>query len=136
MSEHTKEPWTTSGSGIRMIIRGDDLMIVAVRHRVNADIHEANFRRIVACVNACAGLSTDDLEDSSMTILEHMLDQYGERLTALTTQRDDLLATLKSAEQYLTTRITGTHGYGETILLPIMRSAIASVEQPKGEITE
>lgn len=55
-----------------------------------------NARRIVACVNACAGISTEDLEESAMSILQHMEDQYGERLESLKQQHNELLAALKA----------------------------------------
>ena len=48
MSTHTKGPWVVDGSGIRAIVRGVDVTIVAVRHRLAAEVHEANARMIAA----------------------------------------------------------------------------------------
>ena len=49
MSEkYTRGPWKTEGEGIHALIRGGDATIVAVRHRLPADVHEANARLIAA----------------------------------------------------------------------------------------
>lgn len=44
----TPGPWTVDGEGIRALVRGADLTIVAVRHRLPGHIHEANVRLIAA----------------------------------------------------------------------------------------
>lgn len=55
-TERTPLPWRIDGEGIRALIRGSDVTIVAVRHRLLRDIHEANFAYIVQACN-----SFDDL---------------------------------------------------------------------------
>ncbi|ADE12186.1 hypothetical protein [Sideroxydans lithotrophicus] len=40
-------------------------------------------RRIAACLNACSSIPTEDLEDSSMNIIEYMEDQYTDRVDNL-----------------------------------------------------
>lgn len=102
MSEHTPEPWIVSeesfdNGGIQeTVIRGlDGRAAVAVTLEFgpnNPGMREANARRIVACVNACAGLSTVELE---------LISVMGERVQAKCVsdgykqQRDGLLAALK-----------------------------------------
>ena len=93
MSEkYTRGPRKTEGEGIHAIIRGGDATIVAVRHRLPADVHEANARRIVACVNACEGISTENLEDNRPVKLA--IQQYNN----VVKQRDELLKALMLAE--------------------------------------
>lgn len=53
----------------------------------DADISEANARRIAACWNACDGIPTAWLEGGAADILEHSI--------ALIKQRDELLAALR-----------------------------------------
>jgi hypothetical protein len=48
MSKHTPGPWRTDGDGIRTLIRGADMTIVAVRHRLDAKTHSANAKLIAA----------------------------------------------------------------------------------------
>jgi hypothetical protein len=43
-------------------------MTAPTGHDLIAVTHEANARRIVACVNACAGLSTEALESGALKI--------------------------------------------------------------------
>ena len=93
MSEKfTKGPWKTEREGIHALIRGGDATIVAVRHRLPADVHEANARRIVACVNACEGISTENLEDNRP--VKWVIQQYNN----VVKQRDELLKALMLAE--------------------------------------
>ena len=93
MSEKfTKGPWKTEREGINALIRGGDATIVAVRHRLPADVHEANARRIVACVNACEGISTENLEDNRP--VKWVIQQYNN----VVKQRDELLKALMLAE--------------------------------------
>lgn len=72
MSEHTKEPWRLRGYDIDDDVTGDsfiydgygDLVCIvqwAPDPQDNAEA-KANARRIVACVNACAGMPTEELE--------------------------------------------------------------------------
>jgi len=54
MSEHTREPWIASGRNQNNTI---DIWSMDCRHFVAAEATDANARRIVACVNACAGMA-------------------------------------------------------------------------------
>lgn len=109
---HTKEPWAVDPDerpGMAWnnhIISADNpnMTICFMAHDNTADniAGEANARRIVACVNACAGIPTDDLEacpDRGLFYLASHADQ-------LVKQRDDLLAALQSISN-----ITGDAGF-------------------------
>ena len=48
MGEHTPGPWAVDGAGPTAMVRGADLSIVAVRHRLPSATHEANARLIAA----------------------------------------------------------------------------------------
>lgn len=96
------------------------------------DNDEANARRLVACWNACEGISTEALERSDV-----IASMQGER-RRLETQRDDLLAALKAARQSLEVandepggpiRDTIWHGPAET-LFDFIDAAIAKATNP------
>lgn len=80
----------------------------------NADISEANARRIAACWNACDGIPTAWLEGGAADILEHSI--------ALIKQRDELLTALQlilSADY---------RGYGIDYIKGCANAAIAKAE--------
>lgn len=65
MSEHTPEPWQIKRIDGAVICAGDyKIAEMWLRERTMPDA-----RRIVACVNACAGISTKDLEDGRVEYL-------------------------------------------------------------------
>ena len=81
----------------------------------DADISEANARRIAACWNACDGIPTAWLEGGAADILEHSI--------ALIKQRDELLALL--------TEVAGNFTRDDDLpdnLLPRIDAAIDKVE--------
>jgi len=41
-SKWTKGPWSVDGDGVSALVRGGDATIVAIRHRLTAQTHEAN----------------------------------------------------------------------------------------------
>ena len=51
MTDHTQLPWKNDGDGLRALVRGADETIVALRHRLPREVHEANFALIVKAVN-------------------------------------------------------------------------------------
>lgn len=53
-AQHTPGPWTVEGEGIRAIVRGADFTIVAVRHRLPKETHDANARLIAAAPDLLA----------------------------------------------------------------------------------
>ena len=104
MSEqHTKEPWKVSGT--EHIVAGGNYVVAL-------DCKPEDARRIVACVNACAGLSTQCLEETGGGV-EHYI--------AVIKQRDDLLAALEEAA------FRAAHGECAHVQL-VCDTAIASVK--------
>lgn len=95
-TEHTPEPWISEGSFIG-IPNGKGTFYMSPLSGINQERREADARRIVACVNACAGLSTGFLEqiDSIQSALTGQLVVT----EVLENQRDELLAALEFARQ-------------------------------------
>jgi hypothetical protein len=90
MNEHTKEPWRVEymGSDEADVIGADDTSIIC---RSTGYMSDINARRIVACVNACAGIDTESLEadgygENWKEIASHRIELMG--------QRDELLEVL------------------------------------------
>jgi hypothetical protein len=100
---HTKEPWVELPGG-----RHDPEVIITTQDRIDqsrgeicgmdieftgkhGEEQKANARRIVACVNACAGIPTD--------VLEHAM-EFGaagiQTIESVKKQRDELLAALSA----------------------------------------
>lgn len=52
----TPGPWTVDGAGRWALVRGADMAIVATRHRLPGDVHEANARLIAAAPKMLAAL--------------------------------------------------------------------------------
>lgn len=94
--QHTAEPWFVKYQNA--IFGSDNYYICSaeygsndhaeIDHEINRgqSVADANARRIVACVNACAGLSTQCLEETGGGV-EHYI--------AVIKQRDELLAALE-----------------------------------------
>lgn len=93
MSEikHTPEPWAVeishNGGCVKIVETGleyprslGQLVSYGDRQDINA---KANARRIVAAVNACAGLSTDELEKTEVQKIAQQRDQLLEALKGL-----------------------------------------------------
>ncbi len=103
MMSHTKEPWRigrfagpASYEVVRETVGATDIVVdtetgVYVLAQCNNNFPEdakANASRIVACVNACAGISTENLEDNIP--VKELARRYNETIR----QRAQLLATL------------------------------------------
>jgi hypothetical protein len=97
---HTKEPWSlkevANYSGrIKYLVPVDSenmsLLTIVENERAvfPAICEDEDARRIVACVNACAGISTENLEDNLP--LKELAHRYNKTLK----QRDKLLTALK-----------------------------------------
>lgn len=92
---HTKEPWEygedcDSEWYVKRAETNEQLAFTVVSA---PGIAEANARRIVACVNACKGVSTEWLEaNKSIVVLGAPI---ADRFRAVEQQRDELLAALK-----------------------------------------
>ena len=95
-NKHTPEPWRTAErSGFPFHI--DDARGESVAVMLADDDHDEqrgldNARRIVACVNACAGIPNEQLECDNVEFVRI----FNERNT-LKQQRDELLAALEEA---------------------------------------
>lgn len=118
MSEHTKEPWAIHPLMARIVPEDhisrpigadDDAKVDAAtyaqeicamhwpdRNRSEEEVL-ANARRIVACVNACAGIQTEVLE----TLEDKTLNELFKRQEAeYQEQRDKLLRALKMVDRH------------------------------------
>ncbi len=67
--EHTAEPWINDGTVVSAKVdpeNSDDYIapVCYMDEDWTTEIQQANARRIVACVNYCAGLSTEYLENA------------------------------------------------------------------------
>lgn len=102
---HTKEPWISMPGG-----RFDRDVIITTQDRVDQSYGEicsmdveftgkmgneqkANARRIVACVNACAGISTENLQDNLP------VNELARRYNVVLGQRELLLMVIRQFKQ-------------------------------------
>ena len=99
MSGHTKEPWDWSEHKFNSAPFEGTLDAecgiyppLGESGPVAIASGKENARRIVACVNACAGIPTDDLEACPDRGLFHLADHANQ----LVIQRDELLAALEN----------------------------------------
>lgn len=105
--QHTREPWRVSGSGtMRFIdapVGNGVVQEVATCMRVGYGGMDANARRIVACVNACAGVETIALEQlansNGLTRVFNERAEYSAMAGQLEQQRDQLLRALDQLVQ-------------------------------------
>lgn len=110
MIEHAKEPWNVENVEFGAEVT-EDLCILASSPSFreiaqisrcyqgdrDKEMEQANARRIVACVNACAGVPMDWLESG----LPGCLQNVREERDAYLQQRDDLLSELRAAHQII-----------------------------------
>lgn len=107
MSNHTPEPWSKNAIS-PTVYDGNGIAILRCEGRTLIAENEANARRIVACVNACAGVSTEKLEGEASNLREWheqmRLDAIDiaarnldlkDQLTTVTAQRDELLQAMR-----------------------------------------
>ncbi len=85
--QHTQEPWSATDYDV---YAPTGVCIVNVKSTKNLPC-AANAARIVACVNACAGIPTDDLQAS-----RNAFDAMPATIRLLQQQRDELLAALQA----------------------------------------
>lgn len=140
MNEHTKEPWAVdpdNRDGMEwnnhiVSEKNPHLRICFMAHdgtNENAT-GEANARRIVACVNACAGIETYALElmTGELLLLNQITHKTRERLTKKAVQyrkqRDALLAALKE----LAAALDPEDWMGDISMLNFIESAIQKAE--------
>ena len=96
MSNHTPEPWRV-GRPFNVVsdtpvpeMGGSDAVEYYGGHLIGESIIEANARRIVACVNACAGMRNDELEGGLLIGVMQV------KIDLLESQRDELLEAAKA----------------------------------------
>lgn len=138
MRKHTIEPWSLEDSPVPMRILGKFGTITCAPFGADLDTHQANGRRVVACVNACANMSDEELEGHGVGGIKQWMDDADETLKAvcdaledvdysgrceqgiyvLKQQRDELLAALVSAVETIEW-IHGCHAPSED---EVMRS--------------
>jgi hypothetical protein len=72
--QHTPEPWKviTKGTVPLIVHKGDIRMPIAVVQEVymSRAQRQANARRIVACINACKGWTTEELETGTVEVTQ------------------------------------------------------------------
>lgn len=97
MSEHTKEPWVADAYG--NILAGSPAYYLG---RIDQDDAVANARRIVACVNACAGLDTEWLEDEQnrnvLTRMVHDIMENEDKVEQLQSANAELVEFLRELD--------------------------------------
>ena len=142
-AKHTPGPWSERNG---RIFQADqpNLTIANIARAFDGDYSPTNARRIVACVNACEGISTERLEDLGRPMMQHLIgcDERAARQVKeaadLTARRDELLDALKAARQSLEVandepggpiRDTIWHGPAET-LFDFIDAAIAKATNP------
>ena len=113
MSGHSPEPWkySTDMDG-RVNIFVDDGRVVTLCH---AHLRPEDARRIVACVNACDGLTTEFLETPDLAFSPA---RAAAKMAEIERQRDQLL----EAIQYAVSQVP------ELGMVPGVAAAIAAVD--------
>jgi len=97
MSEkkHTPEPWIQMGTEIA----DDGYEHIAVINGItDNELNEANAKRIVECVNACAGMEEPKLEIESLKLANKLLEVSKSELTE---ERDDLSECTKDMSEHV-----------------------------------
>lgn len=92
MTTHTQGPWHRGGKKeLRLSVVEMEKLGVSLAFPQRRDAEaDANSRRVVACLTACAGISTENLEDNLP--VKELADRYN----AVLKQRDMLLDVLDS----------------------------------------
>ena len=127
MSEHTKEPWKyyeleDDRFGVKIPREkktrygAEPYAVIGGFEPEDRNEMKANARRIVACVNACAGIPTTRLENGAADILAFSME--------LKNQRDELLAASKNLRD-----VKGR--YNTEIAMKRLFETIAKVESEK-----
>lgn len=101
MSEHTKEPWHVGDAFmVGELVGGNDVFPVYQGEAGEDDLLAFAFstedaRRIVACVNACAGIPTELIEQGGFAAVPVATHREVKQ------QRDELLAALKESQEFM-----------------------------------
>ena len=132
--KHTREPWRVDTENDTVILAQRNLEVCATyTSDVTPEEDEANARRIVACVNACAGYWVNQLES---TIMEQggfaaIIRDLGNEKFQAKQQRDELLAAIKAYLNENTPRngeLPSEHMQRSFKLIEAVHTAIAKAE--------
>lgn len=117
---HTPEPWQAhqDASGDVFISSAATSLHIAEIGSEDDDTAIPDARRIVACVNACRGLPTDELEQKGLVAA------VGTQLLDVERQRDELLTALDGVLQWV--------AYGQPDDLNHLDRAHAAIRNAKG----
>ena len=131
--KHTQEPWRANDAQADIDGPNGEPVAVCYCNDESGDDAKENARRIVACVNACAGIPTDMLERFNAIVVA----MY--EVSKIEKQRDTLLAALRYLTEAILTnadadymkrqmdeavRVLDLHG----VSVPVPYKAIASVK--------
>lgn len=139
--QHTQEPWRANDAQADIDGPNGEPVAVCYCNDESGDDAKENARRIVACVNACAGIQTEQLESvigklaisSSISMWQSYCDKKMQLEDAIE-QRDTLLAALEKTRKGLS---GGLWDYGPgqdehdkcNHLIAEIDAAIASVKE-------
>lgn len=131
MNAHTKEPWVLDKYGHPKVEMNN--VVVSGFTLSASELAETNTHRILACVNACAGIPTERLEildaSDAKASVDSML-QWLDQRNAVTKQRNELLAALKKLVDRDLTIMSGFahHGVISNQDVQDARAIIAKIE--------
>ena len=140
---HTKTPWQwqMEGETVAFLVESDGTTIAKLSATENSTAHSqlaANANRIVACVNACDGISTETLKQGStlakitkaasdeLAAARNIQGNIADRIARLEQQRDELLTALEGLCELAALRPGHLQDYKQAVT--DARAAIASVK--------
>lgn len=124
MSYHHAQGPLTADARLYLRDKHDNIIARLAGTTGKYESEEMNARRLVACWNACEGITTERLEDLGRPLMQHLIgcDERAARqvkeAAGLTAQRGTLLAALRCAIKKAP----------ELITVPSIRSAIENAE--------
>lgn len=127
MSYHHAQGPLTADARLYLRDKHDNIIARLAGTTGKYESEEMNARRLVACWNACQGITTERLEDLGRPLMQHLIgcDERAARQVKeaadLTAQRGTLLAALRCAIKKAP----------ELITVPSIRSAIENAEGGK-----
>ena len=99
MTQHTPEPWVRGERLLDIVSSKGNLVARLAGTAGKCEVEDANLRRIVACVNACAGWETNQLEVMELGSLKESLVRVMQQRDDLQAQVDELLKALRIARE-------------------------------------
>lgn len=133
-TQHTPEPWEQDDTAPGIVYGADQSWIATTD--IREDTAKANARRIVLCVNACAGETDAKLQAvidcGGYEGVIAAMNNFSARLDAMTVQRDELLAALKEVQMYATSR---GYFFPKSAVEAIAKAGAQAVLQPVTTVT-